>query len=160
MEVKEILKLKDSTLFSVHPSTLLSEAVIMMADHDIGAIVVVEADKVVGMLTFREVITVLAKRQTERCVGPTPPIAEILVGEAMQPNPPMTDPSMDIDDLRKLMVSTHSRYVPVMDGDKILCVISLRDIAKAVLEERNFENRLLKAYIKDWPEKAEAEALV
>ena len=160
MEVKEILKLKDSTLFSAHPSTLLSEAVIMMADHDIGAIVVVEADKVVGMLTFREVITVLAKRQTERCVGPTPPIAEILVGEAMQPNPPTTDPSMDIDDLRKLMVSTHSRYVPVMDGDKILCVISLRDIAKAVLEERNFENRLLKAYIKDWPEKAEAEAMV
>jgi CBS domain-containing protein len=159
MEVKEILKLKDSTLFSAHPSTLLSEAVIMMADHDIGAIVVVEADKVVGMLTFREVITVLAKRQTERCVGPTPPIAEILVGEAMQPNPPTTDPSMDIDDLRKLMVSTHSRYVPVMDGDKILCVISLRDIAKAVLEERNFENRLLKAYIKDWPEKAEAEAM-
>ena len=160
MEVKEILKLKDSTLFSAHPSTLLSEAVIMMADHDIGAIVVIEADKVVGMLTFREVITVLAKRQTERCVGPTPPIAEILVGEAMQPNPPTTDPSMDIDDLRKLMVSTHSRYVPVMDGDKILCVISLRDIAKAVLEERNFENRLLKAYIKDWPEKAEAEAMV
>lgn len=159
MEVKEILKLKDSTLFSAHPSTLLSEAVIMMADHDIGAIVVIEADKVVGMLTFREVITVLAKRQTERCVGPTPPIAEILVGEAMQPNPPTTDPSMDIDDLRKLMVSTHSRYVPVMDGDKILCVISLRDIAKAVLEERNFENRLLKAYIKDWPEKAEAEAM-
>ncbi len=159
MEVKEILKLKDSTLFSAHPSTLLSEAVIMIADHDIGAIVVVEADKVVGMLTFREIITVLAKRQTERCVGPTPPIAEILVGEAMQPNPPTTDPSMDIDDLRKLMVSTHSRYVPVMDGDKILCVISLRDIAKAVLEERNFENRLLKAYIKDWPEKAEAEAM-
>ena len=156
MEVKEILKLKDSTLYSAHPNTLLSEAVIMMSDHDIGAIVVVEAGQLVGMLTFREVITVLAKRQTERCAGPTPPIAEILVGEAMQANPPTTDPTMDVDDLRKLMVSTHSRYVPVMDGDKILCVISLRDIAKAVLEERNFENRLLKAYIKDWPEKIEA----
>ncbi len=156
MEVKEILKLKDSTLYSAHPNTLLSEAVIMMSDHDIGAIVVVEAGQLVGMLTFREVITVLAKRQTERCAGPTPPIAEILVGEAMQANPPTTDPAMDVDDLRKLMVSTHSRYVPVMDDDKILCVISLRDIAKAVLEERNFENRLLKAYIKDWPEKIEA----
>ena len=156
MEVKEILKLKDSTLYSAHPNTLLSEAVIMMSDHDIGAIVVVEAGQLVGMLTFREVITVLAKRQTERCAGPTPPIAEILVGEAMQANPPTTDPTMDVDDLRKLMVSTHSRYVPVMDDDKILCVISLRDIAKAVLEERNFENRLLKAYIKDWPEKIEA----
>ena len=110
------------------------------------------------MLTFREIISVLAMRQREGRTGPTPPIAEILVKEAMVLNPPTSEPSMDVDDLRKLMVSSHARYVPVMDGERILCVISLRDIAKAVLEERNFENRLLKAYIKDWPEKASAEA--
>ena len=158
MEVKEILRLKDSTLYSVSPETLLSDAVIMMDDHDVGAIVVVEGDKLVGMLTFREIISILAMRQREGRTGPTPPIAEILVREAMVVNPPTSEPSMDVDDLRKLMVSSHARYVPVMDGERILCVISLRDIAKAVLEERNFENRLLKAYIKDWPEKASIEA--
>ena len=159
MEVKEILKLKDSTLYSVTPDTLLSEAVIVMDDHDVGAVVVVEEGRLVGMLTFREVISVLANRQREGRTGPTPPMWEILVSEAMVPNPPTTDMSMDIDELRQLMVSSHARYIPVMDGERILCIISLRDIAKAVLEERNFENRLLKAYIKDWPEKTPAEAL-
>ena len=151
MEVKEVLKVKGSKLFAVHPDSLLSEAVIMMAENDIGSVVVTDAGKLVGMLTFREVLLVLAKRQTERRVGPTPPIAEILVSEAMHTNPPTTDASMDLDELRRLMVSTHTRYVPVMDGDTMISVISFHDVAKAVLEERNFENKLLKAYIKDWP---------
>ena len=126
----------------------------MMAENDIGAVVVKEAGKLVGMLTFREVLRILAQRQTERRVGPTPPIAEILVGEAMQTDPPITSPDMDVDELRRLMVTTHTRYLPVMDGDTLMCVISFHDVAKAVLEERNFENKLLKAYIKDWPEEA------
>lgn len=151
MEVKEVLKVKGSKLFAVHPESLLSEAVIMMAENDIGSVVVTDGGKLVGILTFREVLLVLAKRQTERRVGPTPPIAEILVSEAMHTNPPTTDPSMDLDELRRLMVSTHTRYVPVMDGDTMISVISFHDVAKAVLEERNFENKLLKAYIKDWP---------
>ena len=151
MEVKEVLKVKDSALFAVHPDSLLSEAVIMMAENDIGSVVVTDGGKLVGILTFREVLLVLAKRQTERRVGPTPPIAEILVSEAMHTNPPTTDASMDLDELRRLMVSTHTRYVPVMDGDTMISVISFHDVAKAVLEERNFENKLLKAYIKDWP---------
>ncbi|MBK7423939.1 MAG: CBS domain-containing protein [Propionivibrio sp.] len=151
MEVKEVLKVKGSKLFTVHPDSLLSEAVIMMAENDIGSVVVTDGVKLVGILTFREVLLVLAKRQTERRVGPTPPIAEILVSEAMHTNPPTTDPSMDLDELRRLMVSTHTRYVPVMDGDTMISVISFHDVAKAVLEERNFENKLLKAYIKDWP---------
>ena len=154
MEVREVLKVKDSGLFTAHPNTLLSEAVIMMAENDIGAVVVMEAGKLVGMLTFREVLRILAKRQTERRVGPTPPIAEILVGEAMQTDPPITSPDMDVDELRRLMVTTHTRYLPVMDGDTLMCVISFHDVAKAVLEERNFENKLLKAYIKDWPAEA------
>ena len=151
MEVKEVLKVKGSALFTVRPDSLLSEAVIIMAENDIGSVVVTDDGKLVGILTFREVLLVLAKRQAERRVGPTPPIAEILVSEAMHPNPPTTDASMDLDELRRLMVNTHTRYVPVMEGDKMMTVISFHDVAKAVLEERNFENKLLKAYIKDWP---------
>lgn len=152
MEVREVLKVKNSAIFAIHPDSLLSEAVIMMAENDIGSVVVMDDGKLVGMLTFREVLLVLAKRQTERRSGPTPPIAEILVSEAMHIDPPTTDPSMDVDELRRLMIDTHSRYVPVLDGDTMIAVISFHDVAKAVLEERNFENKLLKAYIKDWPE--------
>ena len=151
MEVKEVLQVKDSALFAVHPDQPLSEAVIMMSENDIGSVIVMEGGKLAGMLTFREALSILAKRQTERRVGPTPPIAEILVIEAMDPNPPTTDPDMDVDELRRMMVDTHTRYVPVMEGDTIVGIVSFHDVAKAVLEERNLENKLLKAYIKDWP---------
>ena len=151
MEVKEVLQVKDSVLFAVHPDSPLSEAVIMMAENDIGSVIVMEGGKLAGMLTFREVMLILAKRQTERRVGPTPPIAEILVIEAMEANPPTTALEMDVDELRRMMVDTHTRYVPVMEGDTIIGIVSFHDVAKAVLEERNMENKLLKAYIKDWP---------
>ncbi len=151
MEVKEVLQVKDSALFAVHPDSPLSEAVIMMSENDSGSVIVMEGGKLAGMLTFREVLSILAKRQTERRVGPTPPIAEILVLEAMDRNPPTTDPDMDVDELRRIMVDTHTRYVPVMEGDTIVGIVSFHDVAKAVLEERNMENKLLKAYIKDWP---------
>lgn len=151
MEVKEVLQVKDSALFAVHPDSPLSDAVIMMAENDIGSVIVTEGGKLAGMLTFREVLLILAKRQTERRVGPTPPIAEILVSEAMDVDPPTTDLEMDVDELRRMMVDTHTRYVPVMEGDTIIGIVSFHDVAKAVLEERNMENKLLKAYIKDWP---------
>lgn len=151
MEVKEVLQVKGSRLFTVRPETPLSEAVIMMADNDIGSAIVMVEDKLAGMLTFREVLVILAKRQTERRVGPTPPIAEILVLEAMDRDPPTATPDMDVDELRRMMVDSHTRYVPVMEGDKVVGIVSFHDVAKAVLEERNLENKLLKAYIKDWP---------
>lgn len=152
MEVKEVLKVKGSRLFTVRPETPLSEAVIMMANNDIGSAIVMVEDKLAGMLTFREVLVILAKRQTERRVGPTPPIAEILVLEAMDRDPPTATPDMDVDELRRMMVDSHTRYVPVMEGDNVVGIVSFHDVAKAVLEERNLENKLLKAYIKDWPE--------
>jgi CBS domain-containing protein len=58
---------------------------------------------------------------------------------------------MDVDELRRMMVDSHTRYVPVMEGDNVVGIVSFHDVAKAVLEERNLENKLLKAYIKDWP---------
>jgi CBS domain-containing protein len=57
MEVKEVLQVKDSALFAVHPDSPLSEAVIMMADNDIGSVIVMEGGKLAGMLTFREVLS-------------------------------------------------------------------------------------------------------
>jgi CBS domain-containing protein len=155
MQVKEVLKVKGNTLFSATPDMHLSDAVISMADHDIGSLVVMEGGKLVGMLTFREVINILARRQKERRVGKTPPIADILVGEAMQPEPLTSYPEMDVDELRRMMVQNHVRYVPIMEGDVLQGVISFHDVAKTVLEEKNFENRMLKAYIKDWPEQEE-----
>ena len=151
MEVREVLRIKGSTLYTVSPESRLSEAVIAMADQDIGSLVVMEGGKLVGMLTFREVISVLAMRQKEKRVGPTPPIADIRVSEALHRDPITSRPDMDVDELRSIMLEHHARYVPVLEGDTLLGVISFHDVAKAVLEERNFENKMLKGYIKNWP---------
>jgi CBS domain-containing protein len=151
MQVKEVLRIKGSTLFTTTPESPLSDGVMTMADNDIGSLMVMDRGRLVGVLTFREVIAVLAKRQKEKRAGPTPPIADVKVGEAMYRDPFVTHPEMDLDELRSLMLERHARYVPVMEGETVLGVISFHDVARAVLEERNFENRMLKGYIKNWP---------
>jgi len=151
MLVKEILRIKGNTLYTVTPATLLSEAVITLADHDIGSVLVMEGGKLAGMLTFREVIKVLARRQQEHRIGPTPTMSEIKVGDVLDAEPAVAQPEMEVDELRSLMLERHQRYVPVMEGETVLGVISFHDVAKAVLEEQAFENRMLKGYIKNWP---------
>jgi CBS domain-containing protein len=54
------------------------------------------------------------------------------------------------------MLERHARYLPVLDGRTLAGVISFYDVARAVLEEQSFENKMLKAYIRDWPEPEEA----
>jgi CBS domain-containing protein len=151
VKVNEILKVKGSTLFTVAPNMQLSEAVVTMAEQDIGSLVVMDKGKLAGMLTFREVIRVLAKRQQEQRTGPTPPVAELIVSEVMNADPIIVAPELDVNELRKIMLETRQRYLPVMDQLTLLGVISFHDVARAVLEEQSFENRMLKAYIRDWP---------
>lgn len=151
MKVKEVLRVKGSTLFTVTPETSLSDCVVTMADHDVGSLVVMDKGQLVGIVTFREVIQILAKRQKEHRTGPTPPVSEIIVREVMNSSPTVAKLDMEVDALRKLMLENHQRYLPVMDGTTLCGVISFHDVAKAVLEEQGFENKMLKGYIRDWP---------
>jgi CBS domain-containing protein len=151
MQVSEVLRVKGSTLFTVTPESMLSDCVVTMADHDIGSLVVMSNGRLAGMLTFREVLRVLARRQLERRAGPTGPVAETVVRDVMNADPFVVAPDMDVNELRRVMLETRQRYVPVMDESTLLGVISFHDVAKAVLEEQSFENRMLKAYIRDWP---------
>ncbi len=151
MQVKEVLRVKGSTLFTVTPETHLSDCVVTMADHDVGSLVVMDKGELAGIVTFREVIRILAKRQKEQRTGPTPPVAEIVVRDVMNPEPTVATMDMEVDSLRKLMLENHQRYLPVMEGSTLCGVISFHDVAKAVLEEQGFENKMLKGYIRDWP---------
>ncbi|MBU6143069.1 MAG: CBS domain-containing protein [Betaproteobacteria bacterium] len=157
MKVSKILELKGTTLFTMSPQDSLANAVMVMAEHDIGSIVVMAQGRLAGMLTFREVIRILAKRQSENRIGPTPPISSFKIAEVMNPQPTIVHPDMDVDTLRKLMVDSHERYLPVMEGELLMGVISFHDVAKAVLDKQSFENKMLKAYIRDWPQEDKAE---
>lgn len=152
MIVADILSLKGSTLFTVTPDMMLSDAVLTMAEHDIGSVVVMEQGRLAGMLTFREVVRMLAQRQQEHCNGPTRPVAEICIRDVMVVDPVVVAPSVDVNELRRLMVATHARYVPVMEDGVLLGILSFHDVARSVLDAQSFENKMLKAYIRDWPQ--------
>ena len=143
MKVADILRVKGSTLFTVTPEATLWSAIQTMAENDIGSVVVMDRGELVGMLTFREVIKTL--HANGGAVG------EDAVGKAMA-RPTPVGPDTDVMDLRRVMLEGHTRYLPVLDGTTLLGVVSFYDVAKAVLEEQSYENRMLKAYIRDWPE--------
>jgi CBS domain-containing protein len=94
-----------------------------------------------GIVTFAEVMRALA--DGEGSVG------TLRIGEIADRDPLTAAPSIDVMELRRIMLERHARYVPVMDGATLLGVVSFHDVAKAVLEEQGLENRMLKSYISD-----------
>jgi CBS domain-containing protein len=148
MKVADILRVKGTTLYTVQPDEPLSSATQTMAEKDIGSLVVMASGQLVGMLTFREVIQCIVKNGGE--------IGSALVGKAMDDEPLTCTPDTEIDDVRRMMLDHHARYLPVMDDKVLMGVISFYDVAKAVVDSQNFENQMLKAYIRDWPAEAEA----
>ena len=146
MKVSDILRLKGSTLFTVTPDELLSTAVSTMAEKDIGSLVVMEHGNLVGMLTFREVILAIVSNGGQ--VGGQ-------VRKAMDNTPVTCTVETDLDEVRRTMLERHARYMPVMDKHMLMGVISFYDVAKAVVDSQNFENKMLKAYIRDWPTEEE-----
>ncbi len=143
MKVSDILRVKGNALYTVTPDEPLAAAVAVMAEKDIGSLVVMEHGDLVGMLTFREVILVL--NENGGSVGST------LVRKAMDDHPVTCTAETDLDEIRRMMLERHARYMPVMDKRMLLGVISFYDVAKAVVDSQNFENKMLKAYIRDWP---------
>lgn len=143
MQVREILRVKGGTLYTVTPQQLLSTAIETMADLDVGSLVVMDEGKMVGMLTFREVLLAL-RRAASISTGST-------VGDVMVKDPVIAFPAMEVNELRGLMIEKHSRYLPVVEDGTLMGVISFLDVAKAVLEEQSLENKMLKSYIKNWP---------
>ena len=143
MQVKEILRVKGNRLVSIEPSGRAADAVKTMAGENLGSLVVMEQGRMVGMLTFHELLRALALRGGA--------LGDLTVGEIMVRDPVTATPEMDVDELRRMMLESGARYLPVIQGAKLLGVISFRDVAKAVLEEQDFENKMLKGYIKNWP---------
>ena len=115
----------------------------MMAEKDIGSLVVMEHGELAGMLTFREVIQAIV--QNNGVMGAT------VIKSAMDDHPMTCTLETELDEVRRMMLERHARYMPVINQGMLMGVISLYDVAKAVVDSQNFENKMLKAYIKDWP---------
>jgi CBS domain-containing protein len=143
MLVSEILRIKGTTLYTTTPDAPVQDAVKVMAQLDIGSLVVMDRGRMAGLVTFAEVLRALADRDGA--------LGDLEVSAIIEREPLTAAPALDVMDLRRAMLERHARYVPVMDGTTLLGVVSFHDVAKAVYEEQSFENKMLKSYIQDSP---------
>ena len=146
MRVKDILKNKRraNEILSVGPDVSAMEAVKIMVEHDTGSTVVLDPHgKLLGMLTFREIL---------QSVHNDPGLlANTKAADLMDRDPGVATPKDTVDQIRNLMTSRHLRYLPVMDEGRLQAVISFYDVARASAKSADFENRMLRQYINDWP---------
>jgi CBS domain-containing protein len=149
--VSEILRVKGTTLYTASPDMKVTEAINAMSEADIGSLVVMQAGSLVGMLTFREIIRHIHANQGSID-------QEIAIHSIMDGAPVCVSPNTSADEVQRLMLDKHARYIPVMEGNTLLGVISFFDMAKAIVKEQKFENNMLKAYIRDWPMDSEESA--
>jgi CBS domain-containing protein len=143
VKVTDILRVKGNTLYILPPERALAEAARLMSELDIGSLVVMEHGDLVGMLTFRELISAIVAQGGR--------LGERQVRSVMDDAPLTCTPETEVDEVRRMMLQRHARYMPVLDQRTLMGVISFYDVAKTVVEAQDFENRMLKAYIRDWP---------
>ena len=144
MIIRDILNMKGGEIFSIATDGRVADAVSLMVKHDIGSLVVTQDGDMTGMLTFREVLKAVDAQSGN--------LADLRVKNVMVADPIVGHPDDSLDHLREVMIKNHVRYLPIKDDGQLLGVISFHDVAKSVIKETSFENRLLKRYIKNWPE--------
>lgn len=152
LKVSEILRVKGHTLYTATPDMSVLHALESMSEQDIGSLVIMEHGELAGMLTFRELIRHL-HAHGGAAGGNT-------IRSIMDDAPVSVSPNTDADEVQRLMLEKHARYIPVMDGPTLMGVISFYDMARAIVAAQQFENNMLKAYIRDWPGDSETESRV
>jgi CBS domain-containing protein len=143
MLVSEILRIKGTVLFTTTPDAPVLDAVKVMAQNDIGSLVVMDRGRMAGLVTFAEVLRALAERGGS--------LGDVRISAITVRDPLTATPSIEVMELRRMMLERHARYVPVLDGTTLLGVVSFHDVAKAVYEDQSVENQMLKSYIQDSP---------
>ena len=125
MIVDDILEAKDCQIWSVHPDETVYAAVQMMVDKDIGALLVMEGEKLVGILSERD--------YTRHIIGEGRDSSITHVGEIMTRDVVSASPDQSIEDCMHMMTLGRFRHLPVMIGDEVIGMISVREILEALM---------------------------
>lgn len=140
MKVEHILQSKGVDVFAVKPDDLIADAISMLSEKNIGAVIVKDdAEKVVGILSERDVVRRLGEKGKDAL--------SMRVADCMTPKPYTCPPSTTLDEVMALMTEKRIRHLPVRDGDKLVGVISIGDVVKRKIEQAEQEAAALKEYI-------------
>jgi len=144
MKISDILARKGNDVYGVPPDRLITEAVHEMVGHKIGALLVREDGDLIGIITERDILHALSDRGFD--------LSKLKVRDLMTKKVFIGSPDDDLIYVMGLMSKNRFRHMPVMDSGKLVGMISSRDVVSAALAAADLENRILKHYIKYWPE--------
>ncbi len=137
--VKEMLKEKTGGALTIAPQDTVYKALEIMAEKDLGALVVVEGGKVVGLFSERDYArNIVLKGKSSK---------DTLVKDLMNANPCYVRPEQTLNDCMALITEKRTRYLPVLDAEKLLGIISIGDVVKQYIVDKEFTIKQLENYI-------------
>jgi CBS domain-containing protein len=137
--IRQLLDQKGGKILSIHPDATVFDAIAKMAENDIGSLVVIEREGLVGIITERHYSrNVVLKGKT----SPTTPVREI-----MEKNVITVRPEQRVEECMALMTTKRVRHLPVMEGGKLVGIISIGDLVKSIISGQRFVIDQLEHYI-------------
>lgn len=138
-KVRNILESKGGSIFSVEPSTIVYHAIEMMAQKNIGGLLICEGGKLVGIFTERDYARKLILKGKSSKETP--------IGDLMTKNPFTVSPDSSIEECMQLMSNRRIRHLPVIDNGNLVGVISIGDVVRFIIEEQKSIIAHLESYI-------------
>ena len=137
--VRELLEQKGHEIFSVAPDTSVFDAIKLMADKGVGALVVLEGGKLAGILSERDYArkVILMGRSSRET-----PVRDIMTSRVV-----CAHPDRQIDECMAVMTDKRIRHLPIHDGEKLVGVVSIGDLVKTIIAEQKFVIAQLESYI-------------
>jgi len=137
--IHQLLKSKGNDVWSIHPDATVYDAIHLMAEKQIGALLVMEGDKLVGVMSERDYArqVILKGRASD-----TTPVKDIMTARVVYAPTDQT-----IEQSLKLMTGKRIRHLPIMDDGKVVGVISMGDLVKAIIAEQQLTIEELERYI-------------
>jgi len=138
--VKDILQEKGTQVYAISPDAKVYEALQLMADKNVGALMVMEGDRAVGLISERDYARkIVLKGKFSKDV----PVHEIMTADIVR-----IGPDRDVENCMELMTDKRVRHLPVFENDRLIGIISIGDIVKAIIEHKEEIIEQLENYIK------------
>lgn len=138
LKIRDVLQTKGNDIWSVLPQTTVYEALQIMADKNIGAILVIENEKLVGVFSERDYARkIILKGKLSK---------ETSVGELMTTHVYSINPDMSVEECMALMTESHSRHMPVFENNKLTGIVSIGDVVNAIITEQKITIKDLESY--------------
>lgn len=144
IKITDLLRRKGNDVYTVSPTTLIKDAIHEMVGHKIGALLVQENGDLTGIITERDILHALDEHAAD--------ILDKKVSELMTSDVFTGSPEDDLSYVMTLMHKQRFRHMPVIENGKLAGLVSSKDVMKAALDAADMENRILKHYVKNWPE--------